>query len=104
MLSLTELGFSSAIAFHLYGLLAREDHENIAGIMNFYKNIYRAIAGCIFIMGLAIIPFLHLIIKQSSFDISYIRLVYVIYLINTVISYFYAYKFTLAVADQKIIF
>lgn len=101
MLSLTELGFSSAIAFHLYGLLAREDHENIAGIMNFYKNIYRAIAGCIFIMGLAIIPFLHLIIKQTTFDISYIRLVYVIYLINTVISYLYAYKFTLAVADQK---
>lgn len=101
MLSLTELGFSSAIAFHLYGFLAREEHESITGIMNFYKKIYIAVAVCIFAIGLAISPFLHLIIKESSFDISYIRLVYIIYLINTAISYFYAYKFTIAVADQK---
>lgn len=101
MLSLTELGFSSAIAFHLYGLLAREDHEGITGIMNFYKNVYRTVAGCIFVVGLSITPFLHLIIRESSFDISYIRFVYIIYLINTVVSYFYAYKFTIAVADQK---
>lgn len=101
ILSLSEMGFSSAIAFHLYGYLAREDKDSIVGVMNFYKQVYRVVAGCVLIIGLALIPFLQYIIKETSFDISYVRVVYTIYLINTVTSYLYSYKFTIAVADQK---
>ncbi len=101
ILSLSELGFSSAIAFHLYGCLAKDDKAKIAAIMNFYKNVYRIIGFVVLALGIAVLPFLGFIIKESNFDLSYIRLVYVIYLLQTVTSYFYSYKFTLAIADQK---
>ena len=38
--SLTELGFSSAISFHLYRQLADNNQKEISGIMNFYKGVY----------------------------------------------------------------
>ena len=101
ILSLSELGFSSAVAFHLYGYLAKDDKTKIAAIMNFYKNVYRVIGLAVLILGMAILPFLGLIIKESNFALSYIRIVYIIYLLQTVTSYFYSYKFTLAIADQK---
>ncbi len=101
ILSLSEMGFSSAIAFHLYGYLAREDKESITGIMNFYKKVYRVVAVCVLAVGLSVVPFLRFVIKDTSFDITYVGIVYVIYLMNTVVSYLYSYKFTIAIADQK---
>ena len=100
-LSLSELGFSSAVAFHLYGLIASGDNEKIAGVMNYYKRVYRVIASIILSIGLLLVPFLQYLIKESTFEISYIRLVYVIYLLNTVTSYLFSYRYTLATADQK---
>lgn len=101
VLSLTELGFSSAIAFHLYKLLAEKNEKEIVGVMNFYRNVYRIVALIILVIGSALIPILGQIINESSFDLSYIRIVYCIYLISTVSSYLFSYNFTLAVADQK---
>ena len=101
LVSLTELGFSSAIAFHLYGLLANKDEKKIAGVMNFYRNVYRGISVTILALGSSIIPMLDKLISSSSFDISYIRIVYCIYLVSTVSSYLFSYNYTLAVADQK---
>lgn len=101
VLSLTELGFSTAIAFHLYKLLTDKDEKKIVGVINFYRNVYRAVALTILVIGSALIPILGQIINESSFDLSYIRIIYCIYLINTASSYLFSYNFTLAVADQK---
>lgn len=99
--SLTELGFSSAISFHLYRQLADNNQKEISGIMNFYKGVYRAVAFIILVLGCSLIPLLQYIIKESPFDIQYIRLVYFIYVFKSVSTYFFSYNFTLIQADQK---
>ena len=101
ILSLSELGFSSAISFHLYKLLAEDEQEKIAALMNFYKNVYRIVAGCVLGLGLLVLPFLKYIIKDSTFSLEYVSLIYAIYLIKTVVSYFFSYNFTIATADQR---
>lgn len=99
--SLTELGFSSAISFHLYRQLADNSQKEISGIMNFYKGVYRVVALIILVLGCSSMPLLQYIIKESPFDIQYIRLVYFIYVFKSVSTYFFSYNFTLIQADQK---
>lgn len=101
ILSLSELGFSTAVAYNLYKPLAEKNQKKIAAIMNFYKNIYRVVAVVILILGLIATPFLKYLIKESPFDIRFLQFVYFLYLIKTVTSYLFSYKFTLATADQR---
>ena len=101
ILSLSELGFSSAVTYNLYKPLRENDERKIAAIMNFYKWIYRIVAVFIMVVGLMLVPFLQHIIKDTTFDLSYIRIVYIIFLVKTAISYLYSYNYTLATADQK---
>ena len=101
MLSLSELGFSTAITFHLYKVLAQNDQEAITGIMNFYKVFYRIIAAFIAVVGMALIPFLPHIMAESTFSVEYVSLVYAISLFKIVVSYLFSYNFTLIIADQK---
>lgn len=99
--SLTELGFSSAVSFHLYRELAENNQKEISGIVNFYKGVYRVVALIILVLGCSFMPLLQYIIKESTFDIQYICLVYFIYVCKSVSTYFFSYNFTLIQADQK---
>lgn len=101
LLSLAELGFSSAVTFNLYKPLKDDDKERIAAIMNFYKMIYRVVAAAILVIGLCIVPFLQFIVKNSTFSIGYLRITYIIFLLKTVVTYLYSYNYTLITADQK---
>lgn len=101
ILSLSELGFSSAVTYNLYKPLRENNERKIAAIMNFYKWIYRGVAVFILIVGLILVPFLQYIIKDSTFELSYVRIIYIIFLVKTVVSYLYSYNYTLANADQK---
>ena len=101
LLSLSELGFGSAVTFNLYKPLREKDNKKIAAIMNFYKWVYRMVALFILVVGLILVPFLQYIIKNTTFDIGYIRVIYVLFLIKTAITYLYSYNFTLATADQR---
>lgn len=100
MLSLTELGLSSAIGFSLYAPLAKHDIDTVKSLMRFYKNAYRIIALIIALLGIALIPFLNYLIKDPG-DIQHIPFIYLVFLYNTVISYLFTYKLTLLSADQK---
>ena len=100
MLSLTELGLSSAICFSLYAPLAKKYTDTIKSIMRFYKIAYRVIAVVITVIGMSLIPFLDNLIKNPG-DIQYISFIYMVFLYNTVTSYLFTYKTTLLSADQK---
>lgn len=100
MLSLTELGISTAISFSLYKPLAEEDSKKISILMSFYKKAYRIIGTLIFTIGIIIMFFLKYLIKDGH-NIEYLNLIYVLFLLNTVSSYFLSYKQTLLKADQK---
>lgn len=100
ILSLAELGFGSAIVYSMYKPLAENNEKKIQAIMNFYKKVYRNIGIIVGIIGICIIPFMDYIIKDKP-DINNLILIYIIYLANSVASYFFAYKRSILTADQK---
>lgn len=100
ILSLAEMGLGSAIIYSLYKPLAVGDVRKIKELMHFYELAYRGIGVIIFILGIGMIPFLEYIIKDQP-NIPHLTFIYLLFLINTVASYFFAYKRSLIIADQK---
>lgn len=100
ILSLAEMGIGSAIIYSLYRPLAAKDTKEIKALMHFYEAAYRGIGIIIFLLGIGLVPFLDYIIKDQP-DIPHLTFIYFLFLINTVVSYFFAYKRSLIIADQK---
>lgn len=100
LLALSELGISTAISYSLYKPLEENNQNKIKALMNFYKKTYFVIGIIILILGLILLPFLPWFIKDTT-GIENLKLIYVIFLINMVIGYFFSYKRTLITADQK---
>lgn len=100
MLSLAELGVASSMVYSLYKPLANKDKDVLQGLMKLYANIYRTIAIIILIIGIIIIPYLPLIVDKDI-NIDNLNLIYILYLLNTVLSYLFSYKKSLISADQK---
>lgn len=101
MLSLAELGIGSAITYALYKPLAENDEAKIASIMNYYRKAYMSIGCFVAVAGLALMPFLELIITNPPAIKESIYLLYVLYLANTAISYFFSYRQALLTAAQR---
>ena len=101
MLSLAELGFSTAMVYSMYKPLADRDYRKLAQIMNLYKRAYMIIGTVILFAGLCLVPFLDVLIKNRP-DIPGLTFYYILYLLNTVMSYwFFAYRNSILQADQK---
>ena len=100
VLSFTELGIGSAIVFSLYKPIAENDNEKIKSLISLYKRAYRLIAIVVTMIGLIIIPFLDYLVN-TDIPMSEIRVYYIIFLFNTVSSYFVTYKTSYVSALQK---
>ncbi len=100
MLSLAELGIGEAIIFSLYKPIAREEKGNIKAIMFLYKKIYIGIGVFILVVGLAITPYIGIFIKDMP-DIKGIYTIYMLYVINSSVSYFFSYKAAFITANQS---
>ena len=101
ILSLAELGIPTAVNFELYKLVSTKNIEKIKSVMAFYRRAYVIIALIITAIGLLLFPFLDLMVKDPG-NIGDIRIYYLIFLFNTVITYFVSYKYSLANAEQKL--
>ena len=100
MLTITELGLSTAIIFFLYEPLAKKDHEKIKSYIFFSKKIYMIIAACISFIGIILAIFIN-VFAETSIEINTVRIYFLFYLASTVATYFYAYKKSILYADQK---
>ena len=101
ILSVTELGIAAAIVYNLYRALAEQDECQIAGLMNLYRKAYGVFAAIISGLGLAILPFLGYFLKDNPFTPGYVRLIYLLWLARTVLSYLLSYRRSLLIADQR---
>ena len=101
MLSLAELGVGSAIVYALYKPLAENDEEKIASLMRVYATAYRTIGILISVAGLALMPFIDLIIQEQPNISESIHLLYALNLFNTASSYFFSYRISLLIAAQR---
>ena len=100
VLSLTELGIGFAMGYSLYQPVANNDIEKIKSLMKLYRTAYRIVAITVATLGLAILPLLPYIIKGGE-GIKHLNLYYIIFLFNTVSSYFVSYKYSFLNAQQQ---
>jgi len=100
-LSLAELGIGTAIAYALYKPIAENDTEQIKSILAFYRRCYFFIGISIIIIGCLVLPFLPYLIKGDVTVPVNIYNVYLCFLANSVIAYFFAHKRTVIDETQN---
>lgn len=101
VLSLMELGLDSSMIFSLYDPLARKDKRRIAALLKFYKTAFTVIGFLVLTSGIACTPFLLYIVKGVPNITEDIRLIFLMYVLASALSYFVIYKSVLLRADQK---
>lgn len=100
MLSLAEMGVGTAIIYALYKPISENDEKRISALMNLYAKVYKLIGIVIGILGLLLIPFLGYLIKDQP-NIPSMTLIYLMFLANSVVSYFFTYKRSILIASQN---
>lgn len=100
MLSLVDLGIGTAIIYSLYKPLAEDNKEKVKSLMDLYKKAYRTVGIIVLILGIGFTPFYKYLISEIP-DIYNLNLIYILFVVNTGISYFYSYKRSLIICDQK---
>lgn len=101
VLSLSELGIGTALVYNMYKPIANEDTEKVCALLKTYRDVYRVIGVIIAVIGIALMPFLQVLVRGECPEDINIYVLYSIYLFNTVISYFlFAYKKSLWEASQ----
>jgi len=100
VLSMADLGIGTAIMYSLYKPLARKDKTIIAALISYYKKIYIVIASAVAIIGISLVPFLQYIVNLDK-SLPNIKIYYILFLLNSVVSYLFVYKTILISADQK---
>lgn len=102
ILSLSELGLTSAITFSMYKPIAEGNQDLICSLLNVYRKLYRRIGTVIMVIGIVLIPVLPYIVKKDSPANINLSILYIMYLINTAISYYlFSYKAALLSAHQR---
>ena len=100
ILSLTELGFGTAMCCQLYKPLSKNKKEEIKSLMQLYKKIYIFIGVSIIFLGILTIPIYPFFINDIP-DISSLDVIYFLFVVNTAATYFFSYKKVLIISDQK---
>jgi len=100
ILSFAELGIGSAIVFSLYKPIAENNQSKIRSYMKVYRNTYWIIGSIVLIFGAALTPFLNLFVKEMP-DIPYVQLIYLLFVFQSGIQYFFSYKITFLNANQQ---
>ena len=101
ILSFAELGFGSVIVFAMYKPMAEGDKEKVRQLMQFYKKCYNIIGCIVLIAGLLVLPFMGYF-KAKAPDVNEnINIVYLIFLFNSVVTYFFAHRRALLYTSQR---
>ena len=101
ILSFAELGIGAAIIYSMYKPVAEHDHKKIKSLMKLYQKSYNIIGITVFVVGLLVIPFMGIIIKDAPDIKENLNFIYVLFLLNTSVSYFFTYKKSIIFAHQK---
>ena len=103
LLNLTELGLGTATVIELYRTEALKDEEKTLQYLALYKKAYRVIGTVILVMGLALTPFLEYLIKDhETIQLVDYKLLFLLYLFNTVLHYYiFASRGLIVTANQE---
>lgn len=103
VLNLAELGFGSAVVYSLYKPVAEGDTDTVCAYLGTYQRIYRIIGLVILGLGLVVIPWFPLLVKDSPMPRNMnLYAWYLIFLANAVVSYLlFGYKTSIPSALQR---
>jgi len=100
LLTMADLGLSTAITYSYYKPIAEKDEQKLAALSFFYKRTFNIIGAAIAVIGLALTPFIGMIINVEN-PIPHIEIYFLLYLVNVVISYLVVHKVLIITADQN---
>lgn len=101
MLSLTELGIGTAIVYALYRPIEENNTGKLASLVHLFGNAYRIIGCIVAVIGLALLPFLKIIIKEPPNINDNLKIIYILFLFSSASSYFFSYRATILTANQR---
>lgn len=99
MMSLADLGIGTAIIYHMYQPVVERNTAMINTLLHFYKKCYIVISGVVLVIGVVVGLFLPMLVGDVEIPDS-IYLIYVLFLLDCLCSYFLAYKKSLLYADM----
>ena len=100
VLTLSEMGIGTALSFSLYLPLAQHDTEKLKSLMRIYKRAYRTIGFVVLGLGFVMLPLYPYFISSRP-DIPELDLIFLLFVVNSGVSYFFSYKASLICCDQK---
>lgn len=100
VLSLSELGIGSVIIVNLYKPIAENDEDRICRLMNFYSTAYRVIGLFVICCGIILVPFLPELVNSDK-NIPFLEGYFMLFVVQSASSYFFAYKQSILIASQK---
>lgn len=100
-LSFVELGFGTALLYMMYKPVAENDKEKIKTVLNYYRKVYAIVGLTMLTLGILVIPFMSVIIKDPPKISENLNFIYILFLLNTCIGYFYSHKTAIINAHQK---
>lgn len=101
VLSVAELGFSTAVSYALYRPLYEKDEVQIAKLMRLYQKIYRLVFSVVIAAGIVCLIFLKYIVNDVPDIQENIHIIFIFFIIKTAVSYLFVYKATLIEANQE---
>lgn len=101
LLSFAELGIGNAVTFALYRPIVEKNKEQITAILRFFAKCQLVIAFVVFTMGMLCTPLVNSSAINSNLDTAYIRIVLVLYTLDSTLSYVFASRKNLLIADTK---
>lgn len=99
VLALAELGLGNVTQFFLYKPVVENDKPLVRYLVKYFGKMYWCIAGTVFLLGVLLMPFLKYFIN-SDLPQNELLIYYVLFLLNSVVSYFAADKIALLAAYQ----
>ncbi|ORI85244.1 lipopolysaccharide biosynthesis protein [Leuconostoc lactis] len=99
-LSFAELGVGAAITYSLYKPLSENDHQSVSAVMNLFKKTYNTIGFVILFTGVLLSFFIKDMVRDGQV-IPHMQLMFILFLLNTVVGYFFTYMRSLLIASQQ---
>lgn len=99
--SFAELGIGQAIVFGLYKPIRDNDFPKIQAYMELYRKTYLIIGSAILFLGVAFTPVLPLMLKGSADGIDHLYVIYLLFVLESGVSYFFSYRQSFLSACQK---
>ena len=100
ILSMTDLGIGTSVTFALYKPIADGDEKRVGALMAFYRKVYMVIGFGTALLGPFLLPFMRFFTREAT-DVPHMTGIYLLFLANTALSYFFAYKRTLLSAYEE---